>query len=174
MPHAPGTVLDGTLACLETLRMRCVCDDVDGCWHLRTARGRPLPDDSRHVVWVAREGHMTATRAAWLFAKGKHAPKDWLIVRRCDSYDCVNPKHLRAVTRPKHGALLRKRGRTKTTAKTIAAKLNGLKRSRLTPELRRWMVESEQPSHAVAHALGVVTSHVINLRRRAREGQLWA
>jgi hypothetical protein len=133
-----------------------------------------MPRDYRQVVWVAREGHMTATRAAWLFAKGKHAPPRWLVVRRCDSYDCVNPKHLRCVTREQHGELLRKLGRTSTTAKTIAARVNGIKRSRLTPELRRWISESEQPSNAVAHAMGVATSHIINLRRRAREGHLWA
>lgn len=167
MSHAHGTKLAGSIACLETLRERChVCGE---CWHLRTAHGRPMPDDKRHVIWVYGYGLMTATRAAWMFRAGRLPLKGHRVVRTCGSYDCVAPQHLKAVSQADHGALMRKLGKTKTARKTIANRVQGLRRSRISVELRQWIAESTQTLKDIAHALDIAPSHVHQLRRKAQE-----
>jgi hypothetical protein len=167
MSHAHGTKLAGSIACLESLRERCViCGD---CWHLRTANGRPLPDDKRHVIWVHGKGLMTAARASWFFRAGRLPLRGHRVVRTCGSYDCVAPTHLRAMSHADYGALMKAQGRTNTARKTIANRVQGLRRSRVSVELRQWIAESTQTLKDMAHALDVAPSHVHQLRRKAQE-----
>jgi hypothetical protein len=168
--HAPGTRLRGSLHNTESLRQRSVVDkDEDGgCWHLRMANGRPLPDDHRHVLWVHGRGHMTATRAAWFFATGKDAPPRWRVVRTCASYDCVRYEHLQAVTKQRHGALLARAGRSSSPRKTIANRINGAQRSRVTAELHEWLHESEQSAVELAPVVGLCKSYIAWLRANPR------
>ena len=99
MSHEHGTYL-GSIRCLETLRERCVMDKDGDCWHLRTARGRPLQKGLIQRIFVHGHGHCTATRGAWVLA-GRPLPtqKNMVIFRTCEQYDCVNPEHLKAGSR---------------------------------------------------------------------------
>jgi hypothetical protein len=167
MSHAHGTRLAGSIACLDSLRERC---HVSGdCWHLRTAHGKPVPNDARHVIWVHGQGLMTAARASWFFRAGRLPLKGHRVLRTCGSYDCVAPDHLKAVSQANYGALMRAQGRTNTARKTIANRVHGLRRSRITVELRQWIAESTQTLKDMAHALGISPSHVHQLRRKAQE-----
>lgn len=168
MTHAHGTRLDG-VSTLEDLRQRCVVDEESGCWHLRTARGRPLPTDVRHVLWVFGIGHVTATRAAWLLSRpGRTLPNGWICYRRCDSYDCVAPDHVIGGSRKAWGVHMAKSGKAVTSAKT-AANRGGMRSTwKLTPELKRWLVESAQPGTDVAHALDISQGRANAIRAKER------
>lgn len=179
MSHEHGTYL-GSVRCLETLRGRCTMDKDSDCWHLRTASGRPMPRVGRHGLWLNGRGLMTATRAAWLLAHGSlPTQRSMVVYRACDSYDCVNPKHLKAGLRT---ALVRSRmasGAMDTPARRAA--LEAFKRSRptavaVTAELRLWLAQSAQSGVDAAHGLGVSQSRANALRRqmRARPNSVFA
>jgi hypothetical protein len=162
MPHEQGSYL-GSVRSVSTLRARCV---VDGsCWHLRTSRGRPMPTDKRHMVWVHGRGPMTATRAAWLFSRGELPPQGHIVYRTCDSYDCVLPSHLRCGLKAEQGAMLSERGHFRGQwRRLIANKTNGQRLRKVTPEMVQWLHESQQSASAAAHGLGISPSRVVAIR----------
>ncbi|MEY2688781.1 MAG: hypothetical protein RL375_2979, partial [Pseudomonadota bacterium] len=93
MPHTTGTRLGGIVT-LRDLRGRCVIDADTACWHLRTPRGRAMPRDRVHKVWLYGSGQVSATRAAWALAGNAEPQGDQRVYRCCTGYDCVNPAHL--------------------------------------------------------------------------------
>lgn len=168
MIHRTGTRLDG-IASLEDLRQRCVVDEDTGCWHLRTARGRRLPKETRHVLWIFGVGHVTSTRAAWMLAHPeKSLPPRWICYRHCDSYDCVCPKHVLAGTRKAWGAHMARSGKSVTVAKSAANRGGMRSHWKLTPELKRWLLESPQSGSEVAHALGITQGRANAIRAKER------
>lgn len=164
MSHPHGTYLGG-VRCLETLRERCV---IDGdCWHFRTARGRIVPHGRPPTVWLVGSGSVVAARAA-IVLSGRTWLAGGIVVHSCGSQDCVQPRHVRQVER---GSWLRDRakgGYAKSARKTAANRVEGLRRSRVSAELRAWIAESPQPAKEVAHAVGVSPSWVAALRVKAR------
>lgn len=173
MSHPAGTHLDG-IASLEDLRQRCVIDEDSGCWHLRTARGKPLPKGRRHVVWAHGIGHITATRLAWLLAHpGKSLRQGHVAFRTCCSYDCVAPKHISAASRTTWGSHLAASGKATTPAKTMAARAKASRHphAKLTPELKQWLLESTQTGPDAAHGLGIAQSRANCIRAAHRANQ---
>ena len=168
MPHQHGTKLDG-LDSVEAMRLRCVCDRHTGCWHLRTARGKPIPRGGRQIVFIHGGGTATSTRAMWAFHTGKPAPEDKIVARKCDSHDCVNPEHLTLTTRQALVKRQVKRGDFSTPQHIHNAQRAAEARRVLTSELRVWILESTQSGKAVAAALGVSQSRVNLLRQEARK-----
>jgi hypothetical protein len=168
MAHKHGTNLGG-IRTLEDLRQRCVIDADTGCWHLRTARGRAMPVDKVHRVWSSTYGQsVSVTRLAWEL-KAQRTPAAHKVVSRvCTSYDCINPAHLKCWSKADEGAFLAKTGRVATASKRIANKISGQRRSRLTPELRTWLMESTQSNVEVGRCLGVAHSYVGALRAKDR------
>lgn len=160
---------------VETMRLRCFCDSFTGCWHFRTARGKPQARGGKpHTVWVhGHNKHMTATRAMWLLSTGKLVQPHLVVMRTCESYDCVNPEHLRVVTRQTALRFNAERGRVVVPAAQVQANLSkGAEASRvLTPELRQWLIESAQPGSAVSWALGISAHRVNEIRREHRAKQ---
>lgn len=174
MSHAQGTRLDG-ITTIDDLRERCVIDEDSGCWHLRSARGRALPKNQRHVIWVHGQGHVTATRAAWLLSHpGRTLPARWCCYRRCESYDCVCPDHVIGGTRKMWGVHMAKTGKAVTPARTHAARTGRRSTWKLTPELKQWLIESPQSGSEVAHALGITQgrANVIRATERANRAAM--
>lgn len=172
MSHQHGAYL-GSIRTIEDLRQRCVMSSDGDCWHLRTAHGRPLPRAQRHSIWIFGRGLLTATRGAWLLATGS-LPQDqrgFVVFRSCESYDCVNPAHLKCGLRK---TLIRhsvNAGTFETPARKAA--LKGFKASRpqamvVTPELRVWLMESTQSGVEAAHGLGVTQGRANALRQAMR------
>ncbi|MGL4651265.1 MAG: hypothetical protein ACRC1H_17805 [Caldilineaceae bacterium] len=162
----------GGIKDLEGLRERCFVDEETGCWHLRTARGRPLPRHQRHVVWVHGVGHVTATRAAWLLAKpGREVRPGWVCFRRCESHDCVNPAYLSTGTRKQLGRHMQATGKAVTPAKTAACRVLAQQhpKTKLTPETRAWLFESQQSGIDAAHGLGITQGRANVLRAKHRQ-----
>lgn len=160
---------------VETMRLRCFCDSFTGCWHFRTARGKPLARGGKPPsVWL--HGHskaMTATRAMWLLSTGKTVQPHLVVMRTCESYDCVNPEHLRVVTRQTSLRFNAERGRVVIPAAQVRANLaKGTQLHRvLTPELRQWLIESPQSGSAASWALGITAKRANEIRRQHRAKQ---
>jgi hypothetical protein len=172
MSHEHGTYL-GSIRCLETLRERCVMDKDGDCWHLRTARGRPMQKGLIQRVFVFGHGHCTATRAAWVLA-GRPLPtqKNMVIFRACEQYDCVNPAHLKAGTRRTLTRQMIDTKRFDTEARRAAQQKFFASRpmaTKVTPELKVWLIESTQSGVEVAHGLGVTQGRANALRAEARK-----
>lgn len=167
MPHEKGAYL-GSVRSVEDLRGRCVCDAHTGCWHLRTARGRSLPEDQTTVLWVHGLGKMSAARAAYLLSRGKVPAQGMIAYRTCDTRECVNPGHIKATTRAvyarKHIAI---RPGEATAAQRESLRRGYSKRQVLTPELKSWLIESSQSHGAAAHGIGICASRVSQVRRAA-------
>lgn len=171
MSFAHGTHLDGIVT-IHDLRDRCVVDDEDdgGCWHLRTARGTPLQRGLTHRVWMHGIGHVSATRAAWLLKNpGKVLRNGWVAFRTCSSYDCV--RHISAASRQHWGMHMAASGKSRTPAKKAAQLVvaANLPQTKLTPELKRWLLESTQSGSDAAHGLGITQGRANCIRAEHRK-----
>ncbi len=165
MPAYLGQHL-GAVDSIESLRLRCVCNDGDDCWHLRSARGRPMKKGQPHTIRVFGVGRMTVGRAIW-HLQGKYPPRASQVVHRtCDSYDCANPEHFKCSVKSSFQ-------RTNMTgpvkgARKEALAAERLRQTKITPELRRWAFESQQSGREVAHAIGCAPARVNAVRRAMR------
>lgn len=169
MSHPKGTRLDG-VASIEDIRGRCVMDEDCGCWHMRSARGRPMPEGKVHKIHIHGLGVMTVTRAVWLLAHpGQSIPDRWRAYRTCTSYDCANPEHISIGTNQRFGAVQRRTGKSKSAKKTAAIREMAAKRRILTPELRQWLIESTQSDGAAGHGLGIKHSRANQIRAAHRK-----
>lgn len=167
MPHEIGTRLGG-LASAEDMRLRCHCDPATGCWHFRLASGKSYAKGQRQMVWLFGGRTTTPTRAMWEFSTGRPIPPGLIVYRRCDSHDCVNPGHLRCGPKVDEVRMNVKRGTFNTPAKQASARAAGMWRSKLTPELRVWIMESSQTGVEVARVLGMSQGRINCIRQKLR------
>lgn len=170
MSHAPGTYLGG-IRTLADLRARCKVDECTGCWHLRTALGKPYPTGKRQAVHVYGKGSMPVLRVAYELSRGEPIPADRVVFRKCTSYDCIAPLHILRGTRQMMLQYQAKRGSHCTEAKIEANRRAGLARSRLSLELRQWIAESPQSSKELGDLLEIANTHISKLRQNMRAGQ---
>ena len=167
MSHPFGTRLN-SVHDVESLRARCFCDAHTGCWHFRKADGRRYEHGNHFVVWLYGGKFTTPTRAMWAFHTGKPVPNKRLVYRRCDSFDCINPEHLRCGTKTE--AVRFAVSRNGVSATSIAGlKASTTRRTKITPELRAWALESSQTGMEVARCLGVTQSRVNVIRQQERQ-----
>lgn len=165
MPHQIGTNIGG-LASLDAMRERCVCD-AEGCWHFRLADGKPMARGKRQSIWLYGGRFSTPARAAWEFHTGKPVPASRVVYRSCESYDCINPQHLRCGTKADEIRMHKKRGTYKERRGDSAK--NSASLAKLTAELRLWLLESTQSGVAVAHALGISQGRANAIRAQWRK-----
>lgn len=170
MSHKPGTHLDGVRD-LESLRMRCVCKPADGgdCWHFRTGRGR-VPQKGRTMrVWSTLHQTSMSVRKLTMLMAGRGVRSDECVVDTCGCADCVNPAHLLVVSRTKAVQQAKSAGKFRTARKSIANKVAGLKRSRVSLEMRAALLASPLSAVAAGRLHGISASWVSVLRKRARD-----
>lgn len=161
MPAKKGDHL-GAVNSVETLRLRCYCPEHSDCWHLRTARGRPMPRDRSHTINVYGQGKITIGRAVWFLLKGEMPKADRVVYRTCDSFDCANPAHFKCGRRV---AALRQAAKAGySPAKLVPLIESRLRRTKANAELRQWIAESAQPAKDVAHAVGLSSGRVNAIR----------
>jgi predicted XRE-type DNA-binding protein len=168
----------GSVRCVESLRARCVVDatDSNACWHLKSARGKPMPTDGKaHCIWLHNFGRMTATVAAWIVSRGHKPPPGRIVFRGCESYDCVNPKHLKCGNHAALGRHVAKMGTAKNQPQRIAANaVNAKRRRKLTDEQARWARTCGLSQTEVAQVLGVSDSCIGDIRRGLRYRESYA
>lgn len=170
MTHKRGTVL-GSISTLAELRSRCRVDSGGpGCWHILTKRGEPFGGQQPRL-WLHGVGSVSAIRLAYCLAFGD-VGADRVVYRVCDSRDCVNPQHIRRGTRAMKLRHQSASGNQTSGRKTRANRLSGLARSRISAEMRRWIVESGQTGVELALVFDVAHTHISALRARARRDTL--
>lgn len=172
----------GGIRTLEDLRGRCFVDppEAGGCWHLRTAYGRPVPHrpGQHQALHVHDVGTMTAPRAALVlhrceqtgvaFASALAELGKRVVYRCCGTHDCVNPEHLRRGTRAQSILTAQRDGRVDMQKVARVAAETGRARARLTPEMQLWIVQSTQSGREVARAVGVCEQRISRIRVQAR------
>jgi hypothetical protein len=152
---------------IDDLKDRCRVDEESGCWlwGASTSEGYPR-------LWIGPKC-MTGGRAAWLLSGREIGDKRSVYhVRRCSSI-CVNPEHLACGTKAEAGAVLRELGYLRGHAKrAIVNTKNGRTKSKFSPELRQWIMESQQPATVLGPQLGLAhqTVSLIRQGRRWRSG----
>lgn len=169
----PPRVLDG-MRTLDDVRERCLVhrdDDPDaGCWRLRQGNGRIASPAYR--AWNGNTGRsMPVARLVWSFAHpGRPLASSYCVWRCCGTPNCVNPQHLRAGPRSAWGRVLAARGVHKSPARREHCRRIGRARAGcvMTPELRRWLLESPQNGSEAAHGLGITQSRANFIRAEAR------
>lgn len=167
-----GQRYNGGIRDLEDLRCRCVIDEDTGCWHLRRADGREIergPKVTPSVnIWDDGPKRRAARPLSWEWANGRAVREGFVVsnLGRCGCFDCINPGHLRELSRKAHGIELSKSGLAKTLKKRVSAVRNTRSRSttKLTEELAQWARESDQTQHAIAHGLGVAQSIIWQIK----------
>lgn len=164
MAHDDGAYLGG-IRTLQQVRGRCIVDD-SGCWHLRSARGAPMPRGKVHRIWLHGLGSTSATRAVWLLAHpGKGVPSGHLVVRTCASYDCVAPAHLRPMSSGAHKRMQHRAGRWLVGARRAAWERLLAARRKLAPEQVAEVLRSPLSATQLARQFGVSTETVAAVRR---------
>lgn len=168
MPVKHGAYL-GSVRCIDSLRESCVIG-LEGCWHLRSPRGKPMPAaGSVHQVWVHGLGKISATKASWLLKHGKTPAAGLIVYRACDSYDCVNPSHLRCGTRQQWGEHLTATGRLKGGARSLASNREAARsRRKLTDEQANLIRTSDESARVMAARFGMSITTINDIRRGRR------
>ncbi len=172
-PHAPRRAkARDAIGTIHDLHGRCVIDKDTGCWHLRTAYGREIETKPGRVprVWVYGKGATTATQAAWELKHHQPVPEGRVVYRTCCSKDCIAPHHLKLGTRKGMGGFLARTGRLRGDPSRVEVnRRNAAGHTKLTPELRQWLIESPQSGVDAAHGLGVSQGRVNTLRQEYRK-----
>lgn len=84
---------------IERIRLRCVCNDgPDGCWHWSGSRNRNgIPTLSRIIDGVRR--CISGRRWVYQMDTGRQLHRSDMLITTCEMADCLNPAHLKRVTR---------------------------------------------------------------------------
>ena len=153
--HGFGVRLGG-VASIDDLRVGAAWwTKIPVGWHLRTARGRPMPTDRGLYrpgfgVW-AHDGN---ARRSWLLAPGKS-------LKTVGSYRTLRQLRLRmrrpcaAGTRSAWGAHTERSGRPSRSRRREYRNAPQRSTWKLTPQLKQWLLESPQTGVEAAHALGI-------------------
>lgn len=154
---------------LEALRERSVIEDGSDCWLWGGAMTRGYPR-----VWTAHPvtgipSSVSATMAAWHLAGNWFRP-DMVVYRTCGCHKCVNPAHMKCGTKAVACRFVADSDRHKGQIhRQIANKINGMKRSKLTPELIVEIRNSDEQARAMGKRLGVSES-LISAYRKGKRG----
>ena len=169
MSHPRGTYLGGVRS-VECLRQRSSIDEVTGCWHWRLSCC-----EGAARVWMRHPEtgepyRTTGPNAAVLLERGRMLPKGKKGYRKCESLDCVNPEHVKVMTRAEHGAWVAALGLWKNKPNRILAnRANKRKHAKLDVEKARAIRASAATQVELAKVYGVPQSTI----GAVRAGKLW-
>jgi len=175
MAHAHGAYL-GSVRSIADVRLRCVVDAADarGCWHLRTAHGRALPRGKAYRLWVHGRGAISAPRAVWELDRGMSMPRGRRAVRMCESYDCGNPAHIKALTHSEAQRHIVGTQEDMTAPRRAQLLTLHRARRRFTEEQLRLIRQSPASSAALARELGCSATTVASVRAGRSYRDSWA
>lgn len=155
---------------IERIRLRCVCGD-DGCWHWSGSMNRnSIPTLTRFVDGVKK--CVSGRRWVLEMLSGKPLRSENVVITTCDSCDCLNPEHLRPVTR---GTIQRRKNEKDPglqMRRGIAIKLAWNRKGKghkLTSEQADYARDPARPVKEVAAELGVTPQMVYYIR----SGKVW-
>jgi hypothetical protein len=144
---------------MEFVEQRCTRDD-NGClvWRYSCRDGVPQAN------WKTEDGKKTTLnvrRALWESLKGKKPRKSYVIVCTCGTDFCVEPKHLKEISRSQLQS-----GKPKSEAHrlAIAKAARNKKNTKLSPEAVKEIRESDERVIVLAKRFGVTVSHVYGIK----------
>jgi hypothetical protein len=163
MAHEHGAYLGG-IRSVECIRQRCVMDEETGCWHMRSAHGRALPKGTGKVqrIWIYGRGAVSLVRAVWELDKGHPMQAGRRGARICDSHDCANPAHIRALRESEAMSLIV--GRRSPRRDEQLRRLQHARR-KFTSEQVCEIRASDASSYVLARELGVSPTTITSIRR---------
>ena len=167
MSHVSGTRYG--VYTLEAMRERCIVDEDTGCWLWSGAMARGYPRIWTEHPATRVAGSISATMAAWHLA-GNPLPVGNVVYRTCNCMRCVNPCHMKTGTKAAACQFLADSNRYKGQPhRQVANKINGMKRSKLTPELITEIRNSDEQARSMAKRLDVSES-LISAYRKGKRG----
>lgn len=167
MSHEPGARLGG-IRTIEDLKLRCVVDEITGCWRWTLAR----TDGAPKVHFVAPDGSGRrcdkGPRAALFLSRGTPVKAGHVAWANCGEADCVNPQHARSGTKTEWGAWLSRSGKVKNLASKCAGSRKAWdKRGRkITPEILAYIVRSDKSDAKLSAELGISGFAIWSARTR--------
>lgn len=169
MRHPKGADLGG-IRDIERLRLRCVVDDVTGCWVWSGALSDGAPKiHFRHPVTLERTD-AKGRRAALILARGADLPRGHVAWQKacCDHDLCVNPDHCRSGTKKEWGRWLTTSGKVKNLpSKSVAARKGwDTKGRKVTPEMKTKIMNDPRPISELAAELGLSRMGVWSVRQQ--------
>lgn len=145
---------------IEDLRIRCVIDELSGCWNWRMAFTQGVG-----MTYLPALGKTRTVKSAAMFLTGKPIGPKQQVYAKCLNAKCCNPDHLKAMTPKQFGLAQAASGRLKGNPARLAACIRtGRSNSRITPELAQEIRESAETGLAIAARLGVSPSVVSRVR----------
>lgn len=88
--------------------------DENGCWisgYKSNVKGYVMLGSSHRVEGKRVVNVFLAHRASWVFYNGRQIPDGFVIDHKCFNHACINPQHLRLLTRTQNNARKEKFGK---------------------------------------------------------------
>ena len=155
---------------MERIKGRCRIDDCTGCWIWCGAlvEGYPrvyAPNFTRNVD--GKPGVQNGTRAMWHVSSGKPIPKGYRVYHaKCTNALCINPDHLQCGPSAHVGIRIKTAGIFRDQPARIQANRQlGRARSKVTPELARYIASSSKSGEALANELNLGRTIISRVRR---------
>lgn len=164
MSHKHGTYL-GSVRTIDDVRDRCVIDQETQCWHLRMRlTGKPAPQGRTPRLYLYGIGGVSATRAVWELVHGKPMPNGRRAVHKCQSHDCCNPEHIRAMIHSDAQRYIVGKWCDMSPARKASLRKLQLQRRRLSLEQLAEIRHSAESSASIARKFGVSTTTIWAVR----------
>lgn len=150
---------------LERIRLRCVCGE-DGCWLWSGSVNRSgIPTLSRTVNGERK--NMSARRWVYDLSETRKIAEGEMVVTTCQSASCLNPRHLKAMTR---SAVQRRNNQIDPGLRLrrgVAIQASWARKGaghKITTEQANYARSSTTPSKDVAAELGISLTMVNHIR----------
>ena len=167
----------GTYLCairdIESLRLRCVINEMTGCWRYRgCTEGKQaklqivLPDGTRRV--------MRGRQAAWVLKHGRPIPPGTVTMPRprCGGDCCVNPDHVAVGPRKKAIQVAAQRGAFDTPEFRLALHKTQQGKRKISLAGETALRLSKEPLAEAAARLGISYSYARDIRAGVVKGGL--
>lgn len=155
---------------MNNIKGRCRIDEITGCWIWMGAlsNGYPriyAPDFTRNADGAPMP--QNGTRAIWHVRTGKAIPKGHRVYHAaCHDPRCVNPDHLQCGPTHIMGKKLSESGILQNRITRIKAnRAIGRARSKVNPEMARYIVSSSKTGQLLAQELNISRSIISRVRR---------
>ena len=154
---------------MNTIKAKCTIEDCR-CWTWRGSvavqkDGGMFPQESMNWSKHHNLGTRMVRRIVLYLKTGKSIPVSLHVITTCGNDLCVNPAHLKAVTRKEIAKILIAQGRVHNAGAQAKMAINGLRYRKLTTEQAHEVRLSDETATEVAQRLGVSKQIILKIRR---------
>lgn len=158
---------------LEEIRLACRIEDGHWLWSGAVRKHDVTP---RPAVWApdyTRGGmrNQPGARAVWHCATGRPIPKGWNAFCTCSESMCLNPAHIKCMSKADWGKYMAQTGAMRgQMPRILANRATGRARAKLTPEIIQEVQASDETGIVLASRYGVAPGTI----SRARRGEMYS